>query len=136
MNQSGFGTITLWLIIGLGGAAAIATYGMIKQAEQKGIYKQQNAQLEQTIADTREALQRAERLRKRAEIIVLDNMVIRDEIETVIETEREVIKEVIRNAPPEDCINQPIDPVLICLLDSASCEAGDSTGEATNGPDA
>jgi hypothetical protein len=119
-HQRGFTTI--YVIAGLAVALSISCYGLYKQVQNNGVLKADKAQLEQAIKSAAVAYQALEAEKNKVEVITLDNIETKEVIVQEKEVVRYQIREVIKNAPPESCLLQPIDPVVLgCLRDPANC---------------
>lgn len=109
------------ILAGMGLLIVLLTFGLYKQVQAYGAL---SAELDQVIEINQrnlEKLARQEQLRKQAELLVAGLTKQKQELEQGRQRTREAIKEIIVNAPPEDCINQPPPAGVIACLQSEGC---------------
>ena len=125
-KQTGF--VTLYAIGALVVLCGVMSYGLYKQVQSNGVLKANAAQLEQAILDANRAYDDLSAERKKVEVITIDNLVLKEEVIKEKEVVKYKIREVIKNAPPENCLNVELDPAVICLLEG-TCGDGPETRE-------
>lgn len=124
MKQSGLVQIyLLYAIAGLLVIAGASSYGLFrsikKQGELSAVIKQRDADL--LVAS--KAYDDLSNERKKVEVITLDNMVVKEEIVKEVVKYRDRIKEIVKDAPPTDCINTDLPDNLRMLIESDSPES-------------
>lgn len=71
------------------------------------------------------------------EVVIINNAAKRERIVEEKEVIKYRVREVITNAPAEDCLSQPVDAaVLDCLLNGSACDAAGDSIEAALDADA
>lgn len=127
MIQGAVLKVVAGVIITLAIALSVTGWLLKRAWADNATYQANELQYQKTITAQQEAYADLERTRQRREVIVLENLQEKE----VITEQKEVIKwqvrEVIKHAPPEDCLHQPVpDLILECLRTGDSCaSAGD-----------
>ena len=130
------GMITLYAIGGL--LAACVVMGVLLKSSYTS-----NGKLQSDVNEALSALEAKQlafedltRQKNREEVIIVDNLAEKEIVEVMVEKVIYKIQEVIKNAPPESCLVQPIDSVILdCLRDLSCDEAGDTEGLSPGLPD-
>jgi len=130
------GMITLYAIGGL--LAACVVMGVLLKSSYTS-----NGKLQSDVNEALSALEAKQlafedltRQKNREEVIIVDNLAEKEIVEVKVEKVIYKIQEVIKNAPPESCLVQPIDSVILdCLRDLSCDEAGDTEGLSPGLPD-
>lgn len=121
----------------LAGAIALSGllgFGLYKQVQANGIYKANQEQLLQTVDEQHQRFVQQIAERKRIEQLLVETEQQKQLIANRKARTIETIKEVKVNAPPEDCINQPVPDDIVCLFDK-SCDKGNADRTAISTKD-
>lgn len=109
------------VIAGMGVVIALLTFGLYKQVQAYGELSSDFDHVVEINQRNLERLAKQEQLRKQAELLVAGLTKRKQELEAERIETRETIKEIVINAPPEDCIHQPPPAGVLACLQSDGC---------------